>query len=46
MIFELITGDYLIDPKGSEDYSKEDDHLAYCHELMGEPDEDYILSGT
>ena len=46
MIFELITGDYLIDPKSSNDYSKEDDHLAYCTELMGEPDAEFILSGS
>lgn len=38
MIFELITGDYLFNPKGSETYSKEEDHIAFIHELIGPPD--------
>ena len=28
MTFELATGDYLFDPKASEDYSRDEDHLA------------------
>jgi len=43
MLFELITGDYLIDPWSSDSKSKEDDHLACFIELMGEPDKDYII---
>lgn len=35
MIFELITGDYLFDPKGSEEYPRDEDHLALCIELLG-----------
>lgn len=42
MIFELITGDFLFDPrKGSPDptgkpkYSKSDDHLAQIIEMLG-----------
>lgn len=38
MVFELITGDYLFNPKSSEKYSKEEDHIAYIHELIGPPD--------
>jgi serine/threonine-protein kinase SRPK3 len=33
MIFELITGDYLFDPKSGSSYSKEEDHIAYITEL-------------
>lgn len=45
MIFELITGDYLFNPKSSEKYTKEDDHIAYIIELLGHPDKDWVLSG-
>jgi len=39
LCFELITGDYLFDPKAncSEGYSRNDDHLALMIELMGPP---------
>ncbi|KAF4713041.1 SRSF protein kinase 2, partial [Perkinsus olseni] len=33
MIFELVTGDYLFDPKATEDYPRDEDHLALCMEL-------------
>ena len=36
MIFELITGDYLFDPKKGKTYKKNDDHLALISELIGE----------
>jgi len=35
MTFELATGDYLFDPKASEDYSRDEDHLALYMELLG-----------
>jgi serine/threonine protein kinase len=35
MIFELITGDYLFDPKASEEYPRDEDHLALFIELLG-----------
>jgi len=35
MIFELVTGDYLFDPKKGKTYRKNDDHLALITELMG-----------
>jgi len=28
MIFELITGDFLFDPRKGQNYAKTDDHLA------------------
>jgi len=37
MVFELVTGDYLFDPKSSDFHSKEDDHLACFTKLLGEP---------
>jgi serine/threonine-protein kinase SRPK3 len=37
MIFELVTGDYLFDPKKGKTYKKNDDHLALITELIGEP---------
>ena len=41
MIFELVTGDYLFDPKKGKNYKKNDDHLALISELIGQCD-DYI----
>eukprot|EP00941_MAST-03F_sp_MAST-3F-sp1_P000866 g866.t1 len=35
LIFELATGDLLFDPQGGETYSRDDDHLAQCLELLG-----------
>lgn len=34
LIFELITGDYLFDPKSGSTYDKNDDHLAQMIELL------------
>lgn len=36
MTFELITGDYLFDPKKGKTFKKNDDHLALVSELIGE----------
>jgi serine/threonine-protein kinase SRPK3 len=36
MIFELITGDYLFDPKKGKTYRKNDDHLALITETIGQ----------
>ena len=45
MIFELVTGDYLFDPKKGKTYSKNDDHLAQVSELIGEcQDKNFLLS--
>lgn len=35
LAFELSTGDYLFDPHGGEDYSRDEDHLAHIIELLG-----------
>jgi len=45
MIFELITGDYLFDPKSGSSYSKEEDHIAYITELWGHPDKEWVKQG-
>jgi serine/threonine-protein kinase SRPK3 len=46
MIFELITGDYLFDPKKGQKFKKNDDHLALICELIGECNNTkFLLSG-
>eukprot|EP00927_Polykrikos_kofoidii_P004878 TRINITY_DN11927_c0_g2_i1.p1 TRINITY_DN11927_c0_g2~~TRINITY_DN11927_c0_g2_i1.p1 ORF type:complete len:719 (-),score=145.08 TRINITY_DN11927_c0_g2_i1:22-2178(-) len=35
MVFELVIGDYLFDPKGSDEYPRDEDHLALFMELLG-----------
>mmetsp|Transcript_7743 Transcript_7743/g.7193 ORF Transcript_7743/g.7193 Transcript_7743/m.7193 type:complete len:186 (-) Transcript_7743:247-804(-) len=46
MVFELVTGDYLFDPKKGKNYKKNDDHLALICELIGEcPNVEFLLSG-
>ncbi|KAG0690166.1 serine/threonine protein kinase, CMGC group [Pichia californica] len=45
VIFELITSDYLFDPKSSISYSRNDDHLAQIVELLQTwPSKDYLKS--
>jgi serine/threonine-protein kinase SRPK3 len=45
MVFELVTGDYLFDPKKGKSFKKNDDHLALISELIGEcKDKKYINS--
>lgn len=36
MVFELITGEFLFDPKKGDDYSRDEDHLALMSELLGD----------
>jgi len=45
MIFELITGDFLFEPRKGESYSKNDDHLAQIMELLGKMPKKLALSG-
>jgi serine/threonine-protein kinase SRPK3 len=45
MIFELITGDFLFEPKKGDSYSKNDDHLAQIMELLGKMPKKFALSG-
>jgi len=40
LVFELVTGDYLFDPKKGKTYKKNDDHLALISELIGEVSQD------
>ncbi|CAK9438151.1 uncharacterized protein LODBEIA_P24440 [Lodderomyces beijingensis] len=35
LIFELLTGDYLFDPRDGKSYGKDDDHIAQIIELIG-----------
>lgn len=35
LMFELLTGDYLFDPRDGKSYSKDDDHIAQIIELVG-----------
>lgn len=46
MIFELVTGDYLFEPKGCEHYSRDEDHLALVIELLGSLPLHMIQAGT
>jgi len=34
-VFELITGDFLFDPRTGHDYDRDEDHLALLIELLG-----------
>lgn len=46
MVFELVTGDYLFDPKKGKTFKKNDDHLALITELIGEcENKEFLLSG-
>ncbi|KAK6457641.1 kinase-like domain-containing protein [Scheffersomyces xylosifermentans] len=35
LVFELLTGDYLFDPRDGKTYTKDDDHIAQMIELIG-----------
>jgi serine/threonine-protein kinase SRPK3 len=43
LVFELVTGDYLFDPKKGKTFKKNDDHLALVSELIGTPEGDELL---
>ena len=45
MVFELLTGDYLFDPKGSDEYPRDEDHLALIIELLGPIPDAMIAKG-
>lgn len=45
-VFELVTGDFLFEPKKGKTFSKNEDHLALITELIGEcPNKKFLLSG-
>ena len=46
MVFELLTGDFLFNPKTGQGYSKEDDHLAQVVELLGDIPRKVKFSGV
>eukprot|EP00873_Tetraselmis_striata_P021100 jgi/Tetstr1/441364/TSEL_029613.t1 len=45
MVFELVTGDLLFEPRSGERYSRDEDHLALCSELLGRIPKKVALSG-
>lgn len=45
MVFELVTGDYLFEPRKGEKYSKNDDHIAQFIELLGKMPKKFALNG-
>mmetsp|Transcript_5715 Transcript_5715/g.5892 ORF Transcript_5715/g.5892 Transcript_5715/m.5892 type:complete len:694 (-) Transcript_5715:65-2146(-) len=45
MIFELVTGDFLFEPRKGDTYSKNDDHLAQIIELLGKMPTKFAVSG-
>lgn len=46
MVFELITGDFLFEPRKGENYDKNDDHLAQMIELLNQMPKSLALSGA
>ncbi|RKP36250.1 serine/threonine protein kinase [Dimargaris cristalligena] len=45
MLFELLTGDFLFQPRSSKKYNKDDDHLALMIETIGPFPRHLALSG-
>eukprot|EP00752_Nemacystus_decipiens_P009400 g8403.t1 len=45
ILFELLTGDLLFDPRSGEDYDRDEDHLAQCMELLGKLPDKLIHEG-
>ena len=46
MLFELLTGDFLFDPRSNEDINKDEDHLAQMIETLGLFNPTWGLSGN
>lgn len=46
MVFELITGDFLFNPRPSDDYKKNDDHLALFMEMLGPMPAKFAMTGS
>lgn len=44
-IFEMVTGDFLFEPRKASNYDKDDDHLAQMMELLGRMPTNLALSG-
>ena len=45
MLFELLTGDFMFEPKSSEVHDKDDDHLAQMFEMLGKFPTEWLQSG-
>lgn len=45
MLFELLTGDFLFDPRSNDEFGKDEDHLAQMIETLGLLPRDWALSG-
>ena len=45
LVFELVTGDFLFDPKSGSRFSRDDDHLAQMIELLGDMPRSLCLAG-
>ncbi|GMH78719.1 hypothetical protein TrST_g13939 [Triparma strigata] len=45
IIFELLTGDLLFDPKAGDNYDRDEDHLAMFQELLGKMPKKLALGG-
>jgi serine/threonine-protein kinase SRPK3 len=45
MIFEMITGDFLFEPRKGQTFDKDDDHLAQMMEILGKMPKNMALSG-
>jgi serine/threonine-protein kinase SRPK3 len=46
MLFELLTGDFLFDPRSNDDINKDEDHLAQMIETLGLFNPAWGLSGN
>lgn len=46
MVFEMVTGDFLFDPRKGSSYSKNEDHLAQMVELLDQMPKTLALSGA
>ncbi len=44
-IFEMLTGDFLFEPRKGQNYDKDDDHLAQMMELLGRMPKNMALTG-
>ena len=45
MVFELVTGDFLFEPRKGDRFTKNDDHIAQFIELLGKMPKKFALSG-
>jgi len=46
MVFELITGDFLFNPRPGDEYKKNDDHLARVMEMIGPMPKKFAMQGN